>query len=222
MMNNPTSSQALSLHNISDYFVQAFPAITRDEQTLALILYRLLSLGKHVNVLQIQTETDLTTSIIEQALHDWPDILFDDDQQVIGFWGITVQPMTHRMVVDDHVCYAWCAWDTLFIPELLNKVVKVESRCPVTNNNIELIVSPTHAESANGKPLYLSFLQPDMDKLNDDITSNFCHFVYFFDSKQIAEQWLAEHPSTFLLTLDEAFKIAKQVNNKRFNLTLDQ
>lgn len=221
-MNKTSLPQALSLDDISDYFVKAFPAITKDEQTLALSLYCLLSLGKAVNVSQIQTETGLTTAIIEQALHNWPGIFFDDDKRVIGFWGITVQPMTHRMIVDEHISYAWCAWDTLFIPELLNKVVKVESSCPVTNSNIELIVSTMHAESANGKPLYLSFLQPDMDKLNDDITTNFCHFVYFFDSKQIAEQWLAEHPNTFLLTLDEAFVIAREVNNKRFNLTLDK
>lgn len=220
-MTNTSLPQTLSLNDVDDYFIQAFPATSKDEQTLALILYRLLSLGKPVSVSQIQTETNLTIPIIEQTLHNWPSIFFDNNR-IIGFWGITTQPTPHRMIVDEHTCYTWCAWDTLFIPELLNKTVTIESSCPVTNNNIKLAVSPRHAESANGKPLYLSFLQPEIDKLNDDITSNFCHFIYFFDSKKIAEQWIIQNPDTFLLTLEEAFGIATQVNNKRFNLTLNQ
>lgn len=221
-MNNLSSSPALSIQEIGDYFVQAFPAATKDEQTLALALYRLLSLGKPVNISQLQTEVSLTASAIEQILHDWPSVFFNNAQQVIGFWGMAVQATTHQLLVDKNVCYAWCAWDMLFIPQLLNKVVHIESNCPATNNTIKLIVSPTDAKSTNGKPLYVSFLQPDMDKLNDDITGSFCRFVYFFDSKIIAEQWLAKRPNTFLLTLEAAFEIAKHVNNRRFNLTLDK
>ncbi len=214
------TTQALSLHELSDYFVHAFPAISEDEQTLALSLYRLLSLGEPVSISQISKETGLVAGDIEQTLQTWHGVFFDDSQQVIGFWGIAVQAMMHRMLVDGKGSYAWCAWDTLFIPELLNKTVKVASSCPVTNHRIELIVSPTQDEATNDKPLYLSFLQPDMDKMHDDVTTNFCHFVYFFDSKSTAEKWLAEHAGTFLLTLEEAFRIAKEVNANRFNLTL--
>jgi len=220
-MTNPVTSQALSPEAISKYFVQAFPAIDKGEQTLALTLYRLLSLGEPISTSQLCNESGLTTIDINQKLQAWPGVFFDDAHHVIGFWGITVQPMTHKMTIDGHVSYAWCAWDTLFIPELLNKTVKVESSCPVTHNLIELVVSPMQAEAVNDKPLYLSFVQPDMDKFNDDVTNSFCHFVYFFDSKHIAQQWLAKHPDTFLLTLDEAFEIAKRVNAGRFNQTLN-
>ncbi len=215
------NAQEMSIQQLSDYFIRAFPAVSKDEQSLSLTLYRLLSLGEPISISQLSKETGLTTNNIEQILQDWPGVFFGDDQQIIGFWGIAVQPMTHKMTIDGQVSYAWCAWDTLFIPELLNKTVMVASSCPVTNKRIELVVSPTKVEAVNDNPLYLSFVQPDMDKLNDDVTTDFCHFVYFFDSKQIAEQWMSEHPGTFLLTLDEAFQIAKLVNANRYNLILN-
>ena len=61
---------------------------------------------------------------------------------------------------------------------------------------------------------------PNMDKLNNDVTTDFCHFVFFFDSKSVAEQWIAEHPGTFLLSLEDAFLIGKEVNAARYNLSL--
>lgn len=217
-MNSIKTSQAISLTDICDYFVQAFPANNKDKQTLALALYRLLSHGNPVKLSHLKNETGLTDAVINKILNSWSGIYFNNKQQVTGFWGMTIEPTTHCILVDENVCYTWCAWDTLFIPELLDKTVRVQSRCPVTDNNIELVVTPKYAQRRNDKPLYLSFLQPDMQKLQDDITVNFCHFVHFFGSKKDAEHWLAEHPGTVLLTLDQGFEIAKQVNNARFNL----
>jgi hypothetical protein len=37
--------------------------------------------------------------------------------------------------------YAWCAWDTLFIPELLGRTARVESSCLETKK-VRLSVAP--------------------------------------------------------------------------------
>jgi len=145
----------MNVEKISNYFIQAFPAKKKNEQRLSLAVYRTLALGQPVTIEQLHSTTNLPSKEINHILHSWPGVFFDDNNKVIGFWGISVQEMPHRLKMNDHLSYAWCAWDTLFIPELLNKTVKIESDCPVTGNHIELNVSLIHAESVFDKPIFL-------------------------------------------------------------------
>jgi alkylmercury lyase len=214
-------SVAMNPEQVSDYLIQAFPEINGEQQQLSLSLYRALALGKPVVIEQLQASTGLTGEFIRQTLQSWPGVFFDDDNNVIGFWGITTREMPHRLAVNGHTSYAWCAWDTLFIPGLLDKTASVSSVCPVTGNRIELTVSPARADVADNKSLSVSFLMPDVNEFKNDVTSNFCHFVYFFDAQQVAEQWIAEHPGTFLLSIDDAFSIARNVNAARYKLVLN-
>jgi len=46
--------------------------------------------------------------------------------------------------------------------------------------------------------------------------AKFCHFVFFFSSRQSGERWAAEHPDTFLYSLDDAFALAKRLNARNF------
>ncbi len=210
-----------STSRISDFLARAFPEIDSEQQQLSLSLYRSLALGKPVAVKQLQKTTGLTTKFINQNLQSWPGVFFDDNKNVIGFWGITTQEMPHRLTVNGLISYTWCAWDSLFIPALLGETVQVSSLCPVTNRKIELEISPNRAKVIGDKALYVSFLILDEAEMKEDIIAKFCHFVYFFDSKSVAEQWQSEHPGTFLLSLDDAFSIGKNFNAARYNLTLN-
>ncbi len=212
-MHRPTSQ-------ISDFLVQAFPEINREQQQLSLSVYRSLALGKPVAVEQLQKMTGLTAEFINQNLQSWPGVFFDDNKNVIGFWGITTREMPHRLEVNGQTSYAWCAWDSLFIPALLAETVQVSSLCPVTKNNIELEISSGRVKVIGDKPVYVSFLILNKAKMEEDVIAKFCHFVYFFDSKSVAEQWLSEHPGTFLLSLDDAFSIGNNFIAARYDLAL--
>jgi hypothetical protein len=48
------------------------------------------------------------------------------------------------------------------------------------------------------------------------VVQSFCHFVHFFATRQAGDQWVAEHPGTFLLTLGEAADLAARVNQRMF------
>lgn len=206
---------------VSDFLVQAFPEINREQQQLSLHIYRSLALGKPVSVTQLQKLTGLTAGFISQNLQSWPGVFFDDHKNVVGFWGLTTRETSHRLNVDGQTSYTWCAWDSLFIPTLLAKTVQVSSLCPDTKRKIELEISPDQLKIIGDKPLYVSFLVLDEAEMKEDIIAKFCHFVYFFDSKSVAEQWLSEHPGTFLLSLVDAFSIGKNFNAARYNLTLN-
>ncbi len=208
------------LVQLSQHFVEAFPVMDRSQQLLALNLYRMLAQGNPVSTAQLVKENDYDFDDAQHILDNWPDVFFDDNHNVIGFLGITIQAMPHHMLVNDTMVYTWCAWDALFIPELLNTTVQVQSICPVTKQHIKLKVSPNNAKALSTQDVVVSFLKPDLQDLTNNVTTNFCHFVHFFSHHAAGEQWCTEHPDTFLLSLDEAFVIGKKMNALRFNLTL--
>jgi hypothetical protein len=37
---------------------------------------------------------------------------------VLGFGGLAVAPMHHRLEVDGRTLWTRCAWDSLFVPEI--------------------------------------------------------------------------------------------------------
>lgn len=205
---------------LTDFFVDAFPTMDAEQQRMALALYRLLATGNPVTVDQLHAASGVSRIKIEQTLQLWPGVFFDDAARVIGFLGISIEPMPHQMVAGKDTAFAWCAWDTLFIPQLLDQTVKVQSNCPVTGNPIALEVSPTGFETGDHAQILLSFLTPDPEKIRTDVTTNFCQYVYFFDSRAVAEQWISEHSGTFILSLEDAFLLGQAVNKARYHSTL--
>ncbi len=121
----------------------AFPQLSAPEQRIALGLYRLLAEGEPVSSDRLAQHLDLSTNLVREVLNSWPAVYFDDEKNVIGFWGLALQEMPHRFKVNGRQLYNWCAWDSLFIPELLGKTAEVESTCPISGEIISLTVGPT-------------------------------------------------------------------------------
>jgi len=146
-------------------------------------------------------------------------VFYDDNHRIIGFWGIAIDEMPHLLEVNEKTIYAWCAWDTLFIPELLDATAQITSHCASSGDAISLTISPTCIESQSDQ-IMVSFLVPDKNELVENITTSFCHYVFFFRTRTLAKRWMAEHPGTFLLSLDAAFTVGRKMNAARYNLTL--
>lgn len=198
-------------------FIDAVPDMDEARQRLAITLYRTLAMSKPVSVKQLADMLEQTEEDIRQALSDWHGVFFDDDNDVIGFWGIAVKPMSHRMEIDGATSYAWCAWDSLFIPELVGKTAHVTSHCGQSGEEITLTVSPGGATAESHDDVVVSFVTPAIEEIQTNTTANFCHLVYFFKDRPAGEAWLKDHPEAFLLTLDEAFAVGKKLN-ARYNL----
>ncbi|MFV1984200.1 MAG: organomercurial lyase [Thiohalomonadales bacterium] len=205
-----------NLLQLSRLFIQLFPVMNKLEQQLALNLYQQLALGKPVLIALIADNINQNYIVINNIIHSWPGVFFDESNHVIGFWGLTINETPHKIIVNNITVYTWCAWDTLFIPELLNQKSSIYSTCPVTKEKINLELSPNDVKSTNKKDIVVSFLKPDLNDLNNIIT-NFCHFVFFFSNRTAGEQWCAENNNTFLLTLDDAFRVGKKINATRYN-----
>lgn len=147
----------------------------------------------------------------------------DDQGCVLGFGGLAAAPMHHRFEVDGHHLSTWCAWDSLFIPEILGQRARVTSPDPETGQLVRLIVGPFRIEAAEPEGAVVSFLLPDahdFDRCATNVMAKFCDFVFFFASRVSGEGWVAKHPGTFLYSLEEAFELARRLNARNLGREL--
>ena len=178
--------------------------------------YRRLSRGMAASLVEIADDAGIEIEKAQRIFDGWIGVYSDEAKRVIGFWGFTIAKMKHRFEVDGAQLYTWCAWDTLFLPELLEKSARVESVCDATGKPVRLSVSPKRVESADPGSVCISFLTPDSSRFQQDIVQNFCHCIHFFRSRKDAEVCIAKTPGTFILSLDEATELARRKNQLQF------
>lgn len=145
----------------------------------------------------------------------WPNVQRGANGSVLGYGGLTIQPTRHRIHLGDRVVFGWCAWDTLFLPELLAQRARVQSNCPVCGKRVRLEVGPAGV-AAGAEQLRISFVAPDRQEASQDIVNSFCRFVHFFATEEAATQWLSKHPGAVLATLDEAWALGQRRNRQRY------
>src|SRR6266545_1652704 len=200
---------------------KAGPEFDQEQQRIAIGLYRRLAEGSPAPTSDVASRVSVAPERVEELLRAWPSVYRDEDGGVIGFWGLTSRRLapTHRLEVEGLELFAWCAWDTLFLPGILGATARVHSTCPTTSETISLVVSPDGVVETSHPEAVVSFLLPERD-FDADVIQSFCHFVHFFASPEAGEAWTAEHPGTFLLSLEDAFELGRLVNALNFPYAL--
>lgn len=204
------------LNKLVNLFVDTFPQLSVDDQHLTLKLYQLLAEGEPVSYSRLSKALGQSTDVAKETLAQWPGVFYDESDRIVAFLGLSVEKTQHQLVVNGRTVYSWCAWDTLFIPELLNATINISSICGASGEEVKLTASPSGIESVVPGDAVMSFIIPDENDLRENITANFCHFVYFFRSFKDGEAWISRHDGTFLLSLEEAFKVGQLVNAARY------
>jgi alkylmercury lyase len=198
--------------------VSASPPLDAEDRRVMIATYRLLAEGDPVSESAVAAATGLTAERVEMSLPAWPLILRNEDRQIVGFWGMhahRVEP-THAMTHEDTTIYGWCAIDTLFIPEIIDREVRVESTDPTSGTRIRLTITPDGIADLDPPEAVVSFLLPDSgDRFADDAIARFCHQIYFFESPRSAETWIADRPGRFSLSVEEAFELGRRLNHLR-------
>jgi alkylmercury lyase len=212
-----TTQQNTLLDGLADALAAALVDLDPAGQRLAIALYRLLAAGRPVAAADLAAATGLPEPAVAETLGSWPAVFTDSQGRVTGFWGLAISELSpaHRYQSGGRVLYAWCAWDTLFLPTRLGQPARVTSACPVTGELIQLSVTPDGVTETSHPQAVVSFLRPD-GPFDSGVIESFCHFVHFFASRQAGEQWTAGHPGTFLLTLGEAADLAARGNQRMF------
>ena len=197
-----------------------------DERHAAVALYRELAKGQAVADAQMAHALGISTvesSALLQRDAIKPFIYRDREGRVLGFGGLATTPMHHRFEVDGHELSTWCAWDSLFIPEILGRSARVASLDPDSGETVRLFVTPERIESIEPKEAVISFIWPDAQVFTEsaaNVMAKFCHFIFFFASRPSGERWVNKNPGTFLYSLDDAFALAKRLNAYNFGAEL--
>ena len=193
----------------------AAPPLTAQEQHLAISLYRTLAHGQPVDAAVLADQTEMPLDEVERALAARGGTFTDDHGRVIGFLGLSIRPMPHRLIIEGRTLYAWCAYDTLFLPELLGKAADVESQCPTTGQAISLTVDGTDVTQVEPAETVLSYLHKQ-EPLDQNVINTFCHYIHFFANVDAVAEWTANHEGTFSLSLADGSEIARLVNRGRY------
>lgn len=202
------------------------PSYSPQEQRAAVTLYRELAKGKAVDADQLARALSVSSAESRALLEREAIKCFvypDENGRVVGFGGLAAVPMHHRFEVNGRILWTWCAWDSLFIPEILGRSARVTSTDPESREVVRVVVAPDRIESVVPKDAVVSFTQPEaqiFDSSAANVMAKFCHFVFFFSSRSSGERWVAKHPDTFLYSLDEAFALARRFNARNFGSEL--
>ena len=193
-----------------------------EEQRAAVTLYRELAKGRAVDAEQFARALGTTPAAARALLERDAIKRFiypDADGRVLGFGGLAAAPMHHRFEVNGRTLWTWCAWDSLFIPQILGSTARVTSPDPENHELVRLTVTPDRIQSVEPGEAVISFIRPDAETFRNSATNimaSFCHYIFFFASRASGERWTSTHPGTFLSTLDDASALAKRLNAANF------
>ena len=85
---------------------------------------------------------------------------------MLGFGGLAAAPLSHKFELDGRTLWTWCAWDSLFIPQILGENAEVTSSDPRTGAAIQLTVTPDGIQSHVPESAVVSFITPDAEQFS--------------------------------------------------------
>ena len=124
-------SESEPTERLADALIGAVPNLAPGEQAVAVALLRLLAKGAPVSDRTLAAAVGAEESTIRDELASWPGVFRDEDGRVVGYMGLSVFEFgEHRIEVGGRTLTAWCAWDTLFLPELIGDEARIRPAVP--------------------------------------------------------------------------------------------
>jgi len=218
-LKNPTTLDQL--------FEAAIPGFSPEEQRAGLVLLGELAKGEPVTAAQFAEALGAPVGEAEAVLNASalrPFVYAGKDGRVVGFFGLSTTRTHHRLLINGRTLWAWCAEDSLFLPELPGETAHVESRDPEGGQLVRLAISPARCEVEDPLDVTVSMLRLDTADFTSAtrVIPTACHYIFFFASRASGERWVAKHPGKWLLSLDEAFALAKRQNARLFAWGLER
>jgi len=215
-----TGSKRPSLEAYWMALVESIPEFSADEQRAAVTLYCELAKGGPVSPEELAGALGVVALEARELLQRdslKPFVYRGDNGEIQGFGGLAVTPMRHKLCVDRRTLWTWCAFDSLFIPEILGKTARVESSDPETGDILRLTVTPNGVEVVEPETTMVSLLPPDSSAFTSaaNVMAKFCRFVHFFASRESGESWVRKHPGTLLCSLGQAQELARRLNARK-------
>jgi hypothetical protein len=138
-------------------------------------------------------------------------VFTDEHGRVIGFPGLAIRPMPHRITVNGRTPYAWCALGHPLSARAARRDRGDRIDLPNDGERINLTVDGAEVTSRRPAEIVLSFLRR-AEPFDADTIRTFCHYVHFFANREAAADWTSQHEGTFTLSLADGSAIARLTN----------
>ena len=201
-----------------DTFLDYVGPLDRVEQQVSIVAYRELAKGSPVDLADLANAAKADEDDVRRILDSWSGVYTDTEGRLVGYWGLAIPEMDHVFRVEGQTLYTWCAWDALFIPELIRKTAHISSKCPTTGEKIELVVSPTSIESVSPEAPSVTFA--DAQDCGSDVIGRFCSFVFFFRDEDAANEWAGTRDNVIVVSLEDAYSLGREKNRMQYGDTL--
>ncbi len=209
------------LNDLLNLLPDQFINLSENNRGLALEIYRRLGEGQPVQLEDLVEDKEISLEEAKEFLDNSGGVFYNDDGDIVGFWGIALPKMPHKIITEKQTIYGWCAWDALFIPQLLGESATIESLSP-TKEIIKLKISEQGDLLEGSENIMVSFLEPDAGKMMENVVANFCHYIFLFKDKSSGEEWVKQHEGTFLLPLQDVITLSKVKNQRQFGDLLEK
>jgi alkylmercury lyase len=146
----------------------------------------------------------LGTDKAEKVLTSYAEV--DDQGRVAGFFGLSLVPTPHKLMVKGKVLYTWCAMDAIILPQLLLLETLIESVDPLNGQRIQLSVNEDFLDWTDPVPVFISWTKKNA---SFDIRQRFCPQSHLFASQEIAEKWLVKNADISISNVEGAFTFAR-------------
>src|SRR5216684_6637645 len=139
-----TTPKNLNLEELAAGIAACFPTLNLLEQRLSVDLYRLLVEGQPVPRTALAKRLAIPVDSVNRILDGWPGVFSDAERRIVGYWGLSIPAAygsSHTLRMNGQTLSAWCAWDTLFLPQVIGQTAEIESVGPAESGIARLTVA---------------------------------------------------------------------------------
>lgn len=201
---------------LADQYREFYASIPREAFELDLRLtvrtIQALAEGKPISPKELaeiwQMSLDQVSEVLARAAAAGSAELDSQGNLVAGVLSLT--PTAHRILIDGNELYAWCAYDAIYAPSVAGKTARIESRDPVTGADIGVAVSPEGIREVRPDTAVVTVVGVIAD-MRAGPESPRCSQMLFFESRESAEEWLQGRSNVSILTIEETFELAQEL-----------
>jgi alkylmercury lyase len=158
---------------------------------LSVTLFRLLGEGRPVSCEALARACGVplkrTVEMLDQFLP--AAVERDADGAIVGFSGLSLEPTRHRFITAAVGLHTWCAFDALFLPEILGKPAVLVTHCPASAAELMVELAPGKVRSARPADAVLSMVVPNEKAYRENLRAAFCCHVNLFRDAPTFDGW---------------------------------
>lgn len=198
-------------NDLEQYLCEAhFLADSPELAQLTLALYRQLGCGQPVTLAYLSACLNISFNEVRAMVDGIPRSTIEHGSSgaITAAGGLSLHPTNHTFQVGDLTLFTWCVFDSLFLPQILNRSATLITRCPVTCRKIEIFLDPDTVTHSNPTNPVMSIVTPGKKTKRASLRAAFCNHVNFFADEATFLKWRVDKPEIGQVSLLDAHKLA--------------